>query len=89
MSVTTMNSRVSDVEEQRNNDLQAARAAAREAVQEIRANFSSPNFVELSSGFYNKNELVSVRFYEDSIHARFSSGDIVDVNESELRALTS
>lgn len=47
------------------------------------------NFVKLETGYYNKEQLVSVKFNDQSIHARFSTGDIVSITEEELLELTS
>lgn len=50
---------------------------------------SRSNFVKLDTGYFNKEQLVSIRFTETAIHARFSTGDIVSISEEQLLELTS
>lgn len=76
------------MEENRRRELARVEAEKRAAVRAAEANFNNADFVELSSGRYNKKAIVSVRFLDTTIHVRFSSGDIVAVNHEELELLT-
>lgn len=80
--------KMTDREYERMVAAELAREKARKEVSAAEANFAPEAFVKLCSGWYRKNAVVVVRFLDDTIHVRFSNGDIVAVTTEELTALT-
>lgn len=78
----------------RNSD-QSERDARRDEINRIEEEFyaaqakrDNPQFVRIGYSAYDKSSVRKVTFGDTQIYVRFSSGDVVEVTEEQLTALT-
>jgi hypothetical protein len=73
---------------------QSERDARRDEINRIEKEFWEKQeelgeFVQINETGYRKSEFIKVTFGDTLIYARFSTGDVVEVTEEQLRALNS
>jgi hypothetical protein len=73
---------------------QSERDARRDEINRIEKEFWEKqeelgDFVQIGSTGYRKSEFIKVTFGDTVIYARFSTGDVVEITEEQLRALNS
>lgn len=73
---------------------QSARDARRDEINRIEEEFYAKqddlkNFVKIGASAYDKSSVRKVTFGDTQIYIRFSTGDVVEVTEEQLIALTS
>jgi predicted NUDIX family phosphoesterase len=73
---------------------QSARDARRNEINRIEEEFYArqddlKNFVQIGASAYDKSSVRKVTFGDTQIYVRFSTGDVIEVTEEQLLALTS